>query len=165
MEAFDGNGVVRVYENVDGAVLLERLSPGRPLVAMSVDGRDEEATSILADVIEQMSVRKPLPACATVEEWAKGFELYSVTGDDQIPKALVEEGRQLYSELCATQREPRLLHGDLHHDNVLFDSRRGWVAIDPKAWSAKLSTKSARFFGIPMKDRTSLPPPRRWRDG
>jgi streptomycin 6-kinase len=24
------------------------------------------------------------------------------------------------------------LHGDLHHYNVLFDSERGWVAIDPK---------------------------------
>jgi streptomycin 6-kinase len=24
------------------------------------------------------------------------------------------------------------LHGDLHHYNVLFDSDRGWLAIDPK---------------------------------
>ena len=94
MEAFDGNGVVRVYEYVDGAVLLERLSPGHPLVAMTLDDRDEEATNILADVIQQMSVCRPPPACATVEEWAKGFERYSATGDDQIPKSL-KEGRQM----------------------------------------------------------------------
>jgi len=25
-----------------------------------------------------------------------------------------------------------LLHGDLHHDNVLFDDALGWRAIDPK---------------------------------
>ena len=25
-----------------------------------------------------------------------------------------------------------LLHGDLHHFNVLEDAKRGWVAIDPK---------------------------------
>jgi streptomycin 6-kinase len=25
-----------------------------------------------------------------------------------------------------------LLHGDLHHYNVLRDSQRGWLAIDPK---------------------------------
>jgi streptomycin 6-kinase len=34
--------------------------------------------------------------------------------------------------LCASQRLPRLLHGDLQHYNVLFDSHRGWLAIDPK---------------------------------
>jgi streptomycin 6-kinase len=38
----------------------------------------------------------------------------------------------VYSELAAAQREPALLHGDLQHYNVLFDERRGWVAIDPK---------------------------------
>jgi streptomycin 6-kinase len=25
-----------------------------------------------------------------------------------------------------------ILHGDLHHDNILFSAERGWVAIDPK---------------------------------
>jgi len=132
LDAFDGNGVVRVYEHADGAVLLERLSPGHSLAGMALDGRDEEATNILADVIHRMSARKPARVCATVEDWAKGFERYSATGDDRIPAYLVEEGHRLYSELCASQRGPRLLHGDLHHYNVLFDSRRGWVAIDPK---------------------------------
>ena len=33
---------------------------------------------------------------------------------------------------AATQREPALLHGDLHHYNVLSDRARGWCAIDPK---------------------------------
>jgi streptomycin 6-kinase len=35
-------------------------------------------------------------------------------------------------KLSASQHEPRLLHGDLQHYNVLFDSERGWLAIDPK---------------------------------
>jgi streptomycin 6-kinase len=26
----------------------------------------------------------------------------------------------------------RLLHGDLHHDNVILDDDRGWLAVDPK---------------------------------
>ena len=38
----------------------------------------------------------------------------------------------MYFHLCATQSRPRLLHGDLHHSNVLLDSGRGWLAIDPK---------------------------------
>lgn len=38
----------------------------------------------------------------------------------------------MHSRLCDSQRCTRLLHGDLHHHNVLFDFDRGWVAIDPK---------------------------------
>ena len=132
LDAFDGKGVVRVYEYVEGAVLLERLSPGNSLVGIVLKGRDDEATEILADVIQKMSPRQSVKAPVTVEDWAKGFERYSASGDAQIPKSLVEEGHRFYLELCDSQSSPRLLHGDLHHYNVLFDSDRGWVAVDPK---------------------------------
>ena len=139
LKAFDGRGVARVCEQAPGAVLLERLRPGNSLVELSLNGRDEEATDIVADVIQQMSARASsmsslqFPnACATVQDWAKGFERYLATGDDQIPLELVETGQRVYLRLSATQRQPRLLHGDLQHYNVLFDSDRGWLAIDPK---------------------------------
>jgi streptomycin 6-kinase len=136
LKIFDGVGVARVYEHAPGAVLLERLSPGNSLAEMSLSGKDAEATEILADVIGQMSsTRNASCDCSeavTVWDWAKGFELYVATGDDQLPKELVESARHLYLKLCASQREPRLLHGDLQHYNVLFDSERGWLAIDPK---------------------------------
>jgi streptomycin 6-kinase len=44
----------------------------------------------------------------------------------------VRTARQTYLDLCASQRHRRLLHGDLHHENILFDDHRGWLAIDPK---------------------------------
>lgn len=139
LEAFDGNGVARVFEQVPGAVLLERLTPGNSLAEVSLNGRDEEATAILAGVIERMSTRASSTSqlempqeCATIEDWARGFERYVATGDQQIPIDLVAAGQRVYSSLCASQRRPRLLHGDLQHYNVLFDSDRGWVAIDPK---------------------------------
>jgi len=49
--AFGGRGVVSVYEHVDGAALLERLSPGEPLAALALSGRDDEATDILATLL------------------------------------------------------------------------------------------------------------------
>ncbi|HYR75098.1 MAG TPA: aminoglycoside phosphotransferase family protein [Pyrinomonadaceae bacterium] len=138
LEAFDGNGVARVHRRVPGAMLMERLSPGNSLVEMT-NGRDDEATDILADVIQRMSARASsmsaleLPkACATVQDWAKGFDRYIATGDAQIPIDLVAAGQRVYLGLCASQRRPILLHGDLQHYNVLFDSDRGWSAIDPK---------------------------------
>jgi streptomycin 6-kinase len=139
LKAFEGNGVVRVYEQVPGAMLLERLRPGNSLVEMTLSGRDEEATDILADVIQQMSARTAsmsaleLPkACATVMDWAQGFERYGESHDEQLPIDLVEEGQRVFLGLCETQQRTRLLHGDLQHYNVLFDSERGWLAIDPK---------------------------------
>jgi streptomycin 6-kinase len=35
-------------------------------------------------------------------------------------------------ELLATQEPPVVLHGDIHHGNVLDDGRGGWRAVDPK---------------------------------
>ncbi|MGH9873993.1 MAG: aminoglycoside phosphotransferase family protein [Pyrinomonadaceae bacterium] len=139
LAAFDRHGVARVYEQAPGVVLMERLNPGSSLVDLALNGCDEEATDILAGVIEQMSARasamSPLElpqACTTVEDWAKGFRNYIASGDVQIPRDLVAAGQRVYLSLCGSQRSPRLLHGDLQHYNVLFDSDRGWLAIDPK---------------------------------
>jgi len=132
LKAFDGHGVVRVYDYAPGAVLMERLRPGNAVVDLSLSGRDEEATNILAGVIAQMSPREVPDGCPTVENWGKGFELYLASGDEQIPRQLVESGQRVFADLCASQTRTRLLHGDLQHYNVLFDSDRGWLAIDPK---------------------------------
>jgi streptomycin 6-kinase len=130
--AFGGRGVVRVLEYVDGALLLERLDPGTSLVELTLSGRDEEAMAILADVIGAMSTSRSVTACPTVEDWGQGFARYVATGDDQVALDLVAQADRLFSELCRSQHNPRLLHGDLQHSNVLFDRQRGWVAIDPK---------------------------------
>ena len=133
LDAFEGKGSVRVYDYVDGAVLMERLSPGRALADLSLAGRDDEATDILADVMQQMSDPRESPAFVpTVQNWGSGFDRYLASGDEQIPRALVEQGQQLYLALAESQRSPRLLHGDLQHYNVLLDAERGWLAIDPK---------------------------------
>ncbi|MDX6498251.1 MAG: streptomycin 6-kinase [Blastocatellia bacterium] len=152
LAAFNGKGFVRVYEHAPGAVLLQRLRPGNSLVELSLNGHDEEATDILAGVIQQMSSvessmssvdlprseRKspnphaPLQHCPTVHDWAKAFERYTATGDKQIPMDLVMAGQRVYLDLCSSQQRLIVLHGDLQHYNVLFDSDRGWLAIDPK---------------------------------
>jgi streptomycin 6-kinase len=132
LKAFDGNGVVRVYEHTAGAMLLERLRPGSPLSNLTLSGNDEEATDILAGVINKMSPREIPDGCPTVEDWGKAFDRYVVAGDERIPRQLVELARRNFSELCASQSHQRLLHGDLHHYNVLSDANRGWLAIDPK---------------------------------
>lgn len=133
LHAFAGRGVVRIYEYIEGAVLLERLNPGTSLAGTALANRDEEATEILAGVIQRMSPSgESLEGFATVEDWGKGFRRYLANSDKQIPNSLVEQAWQTYTELSASQRGVRLLHGDLQHYNVLLDHDRGWLAIDPK---------------------------------
>jgi streptomycin 6-kinase len=132
LSAFEGRGVVRVYEYAGGAMLLERLVPGTPLVELSLAGRDDEATDVLAEVIGAMSPRAGVRAAASVRDWGSGFARYAASGDDRLPAELVSEAERLYARLANSQRRPRLLHGDLQHSNVLLDRHRGWVAIDPK---------------------------------
>ncbi|HYV06099.1 MAG TPA: aminoglycoside phosphotransferase family protein [Blastocatellia bacterium] len=133
LDAFQGVGTVRTYERVEGAVLLERLDPGTPLVEMVLDGRDEEAADIVAEIVQKMAhPQASSHAFATVEDWGKGFDRYLASDDNRIPLNLVERGQQLYFDLSSTQQSTGLLHGDLQHYNILFDSRRGWLAIDPK---------------------------------
>src|SRR5262245_32342385 len=85
MVAFDGRGTARVFEYVDGAALLERLNPGTQLASVVLDGRDEEATEILADVIDRMSrpcesldesSRELVKAFVSARDWGKGLRRY-----------------------------------------------------------------------------------------
>jgi len=131
LAAFDGRGTVRLLDDAGGVLLLERLEPGTSLVPRVLEGDDDGASRILADVIQRMSPRQS-PACPTVHDWALGFDRYLASADASVPRPLVIAAHQAYLRLCASQTSPRLLHGDLHHGNVLFDARRGWLAIDPK---------------------------------
>jgi streptomycin 6-kinase len=132
LKAFGGNGMVRVLDHLDGAVLLERLRPGSSLTSMVMNGNDDRATGILAEVLGSMSPSKPVHTVPLVEDWAEDFVRLTGAAKGRIPHPLCESARRVYLQLCASQSNPRLLHGDLHHYNVLLDSERGWLAIDPK---------------------------------
>jgi streptomycin 6-kinase len=132
LEAFGGNGAVRVYEYETGAALLEQLEPGEQLVNLVKRGQDEEATRILAQVMKRLAHYQAPAECPTVADWGRAFDRYLGSGNRQIPLDLVHQARDLYQELASTQGTIMLLHGDLQHYNVLFDNERGWVAIDPK---------------------------------
>jgi streptomycin 6-kinase len=137
LEAFGSRGVVGVLDHSQGALLLERLVPGTPLLGDAIG--DDRATAVIADVIVRMSPDLPPATAPTVESWSETFQRYQPRDSRTIPASLVDAAHRTYSELCASQRSTRLLHGDLHHHNVLFDGRRGWIAIDPKGVVGELA--------------------------
>ena len=147
--AFGGRGVVRVLDVDDGAVLLERVQPGTSLVTVVDGGDDDRATAILAGVIARM---KPalLTEVPTAREWGAAFG-HTDRRDVGVPVDVVERAQQVYGTLCDSQQHPRLLHGDLHHENVLLDAEGGWLAIDPKGLAAELEFEVGAALRNPLQ--------------
>jgi streptomycin 6-kinase len=165
LRLFDGCGAARLLElDLDlGAMLLERLEPGTPLVALE---NDEEATSIAAGVMRRL--RRPTPenhVFPTVAYWASGLTRLlrnRFDGDTgPLPAALVEEAERLFAELLASSAEPALLHGDLHHLNILAAQREPWLAIDPKGVIGEPAYETAALLHNPWPELLSMPQPGR----
>ncbi len=135
LRVYDGHGIARLlaYDRERGILLLERLRPGTPLADVA---DDERATAIAADVMRQLW--RPAPAAhsfPTVADWAEGMRRLRCEfdgGSGPFPPNLVERAEGLFAELIPSSAEPVLLHGDLHHWNIITAERRGWLAIDPK---------------------------------
>jgi streptomycin 6-kinase len=132
---YDGGGSVRLLaaDRGRGALLLERLVPGTQLLALA---DDEEATRVAAEVMRRLwRPVDAVPTLPTVARWAAGLgrmRRHFDGGTGPLPARLVERAEALFAELLATMESPVLLHGDLHHGNILRAEREPWLAIDPK---------------------------------
>jgi streptomycin 6-kinase len=130
---WDGRGAARVVaEDADaGLLLMERLVPGETLASVADDA---VATAMAAELMRELHTAGPPDGpYPTVERWGLGFERYRRAHGSGGPLAasLIDAGEAEYQRLCATQGERVLLHGDLHHENILR-SGEGWACIDPK---------------------------------
>jgi streptomycin 6-kinase len=161
LRLFSGPGMVRLLEVDDEyeAVLLERLLPGSTL-AQLVPEKDEQATSVLASVMRQLWRSVPVEhTFPTVEDWGKGLlrlrEHYA-GGYGPFPPRLVNKATALFTELSVPSGTPMLLHGDLHHENVLR-SEQEWCAIDPKGVVGDPGYEVGAIFYNPLPLVFTLP--------
>jgi streptomycin 6-kinase len=160
LRRFGGKGAVRLLEsNAElGAVLLERVTPGTPLVTL---GDDERATDIAIRVMRRLW--QPPPAehvFPTVAGWGMGFQRLRNCfggGTGCFPADLVQKAEMEYEELTASMAEPVLLHGDLHHGNILLSRSRGWLAIDPKGVVGEPAYETGALLRNPYPDLLSWP--------
>jgi streptomycin 6-kinase len=135
LQIYGGHGAVRLlaHDKRRGALLLERADPGTPVAALVPD-HDEEATAALIGAGRRLH-RVPPAGCTLpdLREEGESFRahLRRFPGDDPLPRRLVERAGGLFDELCASAPDRLVLHGDLHHDNVLRAQREPWLAIDP----------------------------------
>ncbi|MBT2439639.1 hydroxyurea phosphotransferase [Streptomyces sp. ISL-36] len=133
LRMWGGRGSVRLLDEdpETGTLLLERLDEGRHLSTL---GDTRQATRILAELLARLVA---VPAPAGLRRLADIAAAMLV----DVPEAagrLGEEDARLLKDCAAAVREvvgepgDRLLHWDLHTDNILAADREPWLAIDPK---------------------------------
>ncbi len=126
-----GDGIVCLLnsDSQDGILLLEALVPGNNLVAVK---NDTEAMSIAAGIMTKIWKAKPWEhEFPTTEKWFQRLDQFIDLPAGFSPR-LIAQAKQLASDLHQDIHHRVLLHGDLHHFNILSAGREPWLAIDPK---------------------------------
>ncbi|MFI9212921.1 aminoglycoside phosphotransferase family protein [Streptomyces sp. NPDC053253] len=133
LRVWDGAGAVRLVEHDagTGTMLLEWLDAARPLSSVA-DTR--EALRIVAGLLARLVAVPAPPGLRTLGDIAAAMLA-------DVPEAVARLGAAdaaVLRDCAAAVREvvgepgDRLLHWDLHLDNVLAAEREPWLAIDPK---------------------------------
>ncbi len=143
---WDGDGAARLLAAHDDAILLERAQGARSLSDFARQGRDDEATTIICETIAKLHRprRKPLPDLISLPVWFRELDPVAASHGGILARAA-----QIAHALLADQREIGVLHGDIHHDNILDFGARGWLAIDPKRLYGERAFDYANIFGNP----------------
>jgi streptomycin 6-kinase len=153
MTWWDGEGAAPVLEHDENAILLERAIGTHSLKQMAHTGRDDEASKIICAVAETLhNIKKSsLPELMPLDERFKSLW----------PAALQNGGvfvfaAKITKELLSSQKDIAVLHGDIHHDNILdFNGR--WLAIDPTGLWGERGFDFANIFCNPDLEIASQP--------
>ncbi|MFF8096033.1 aminoglycoside phosphotransferase family protein [Streptomyces sp. NPDC016675] len=160
LRRWDGDGAVRLLDHdaATGTMLLERLDPHRTLAHVE-DSR--EAVLALARLLAHLTATPAPPGVRRLGDIARGMLERTRWALDRIPDPA---DRRLVADCAAALREvadqpgDRLLHWDLHYENVLGSDRAPWLAIDPKPLAG-----DPGFDLLPALDNRYDPAETRWR--
>lgn len=130
---WDGDGAARVFEHDDQAAVLAW--GGGSLVDGAIAGDDDRSTRVLCSVarrLHDVSHRKfdeRPDGLIPLNIWFRS--LFERADADGFYARSAGLARRLLA-MPANRSDLVVLHGDLHHDNVLDFGDDGWLAIDPK---------------------------------
>ncbi|HAH15611.1 MAG TPA: aminoglycoside/hydroxyurea antibiotic resistance kinase [Chloroflexi bacterium] len=166
LRLYAGRGVVRLLEtdHALGALLLERIEPGFQLAELA--RRDDvAATKVGASVARSLLMLRVKPddaACGAIVRgsiengWAQAFDGYRALvgrGAGPLPADIVREAERRFDRLLSSSAvsDQIMLHGDLHHHNILKSSIESdaWIVIDPKGVIGEPACEVSAFLRNP----------------
>jgi streptomycin 6-kinase len=152
---YAGQGIAQIYASdaEEGILLIEQLDPGVTLADLE---DDDHETTIAAGIMRELW--RPAPAgypFLSVVKWAKGIQRLRRCfdgGSGPLPPALLDQAERNFADLLGSAGAPVLLHGDLHHFNILKAGRAPWLAIDPKGVLGEPAYEIGAFLYNPLPD-------------
>ncbi|MGH6860947.1 MAG: aminoglycoside phosphotransferase family protein, partial [Phyllobacterium sp.] len=154
----DGNGSVRLLARQDNNLLLEYAGSHTLLDHLKAHG-DEAATAIYVDVLQQLIAKQyratdnPHGFMALREQYSSLFKKAQADRNKN-EESLFTEAAPMAQALLDEPPDIQLLHGDIHHENILH-GKRGWLVIDPKGLIGDPMYDTANMFYNPL-DRDDL---------
>lgn len=138
---------MKVLAKDEGMLLLERAMPGTSLKSYSPN-REHESIEIACGVIKKLH-QANIPTTHNlphIKDW-----LTALDKDWSIPEEYLQKARMLRDQLLQTSEPDVLLHGDLHHDNILQNGDN-WLVIDPKGVIGESAYEVAAFIRNPIPE-------------
>ncbi len=151
-----GEGAVRLLGR-DGNRMLLEYAGDRLLSQHLAEHGDDAATAIAADVMAKLlSPSEHTPPADLQPLRDRYVSLFRAAKADRASgrTSLYVDAADIAERLLADPHEIKPVHGDLHHDNILFGPR-GWLAIDPKGVLGDPGFDAANVFYNPL-DRDDL---------
>ncbi|MFF2878748.1 aminoglycoside phosphotransferase family protein [Gottfriedia sp. NPDC057991] len=135
LKEFKENEFVQVidYDLNEGILILEQLIPGDTLATIENEG---EAMHIAVKVMKSLWKAAPkstkIPSILSRENSLSRIVEKFPNGLGPISKEMLLDAFTIFKEMNRTQTTENLLHGDLHHYNILKAGENSWKVIDPK---------------------------------
>ncbi|EIG3792096.1 aminoglycoside phosphotransferase family protein, partial [Escherichia coli] len=149
-------GAVRLLGRENNLMLLEYAGE-RMLSHIVAEHGDYQATEIAAELMAKLyaASEEPLPS-ALLPIRDRFAALFQRARDDQNAGCQTDyvHAAIIADQMMSNASELRGLHGDLHHENIMFSSR-GWLVIDPVGLVGEVGFGAANMFYDPA-DRDDL---------
>jgi streptomycin 6-kinase len=164
MAWWNGQGAARVFAHEKDALLMERAEGPSSLLDVALTGKDDEASRIICDVVARLHAPRlgPSPALVPLAEWFQALPL-AVIHDSTCGRRHGRSGgifplcAATAARLLESPQDVVVLHGDIHHRNILDFGARGWLAIDPKRVAGERGFDYANLFCNPELATVRMP--------
>ncbi|MCL2522719.1 MAG: aminoglycoside phosphotransferase family protein [Erysipelotrichales bacterium] len=142
------------YDLEAGVMLLERIVPGTGLRNLSLERRIEIFCQIFKDLHIKTLENVEFPY---YQNWITNM-LKFLKEQNEYSRFyfMLLKANEFYLELKKTYPENRLLHGDLHHDNILLGANDNYKVIDPKGVIANPIFDIGRFIHNELTEESSI---------
>lgn len=154
LKCFSKHGAIKVLAEDKGMLLLEKAVPGISLKSY-YPIKEKNSIQITFHIMQELH-KANIPKNHNfphLREWLKLLDQ-----EYSIPNQYLQKARIIRNTLLDNAHKEVLLHGDLHHDNILKHGNN-WVVIDPKGVIGEATFEVTAFIRNPIPKLLAYPNP------